>query len=166
MSKKRKRSRIVETRAAVARHFGVAERTVGNWISRGMPGSPGRYDTERIAAWREGLDSATKADRDKPVSDRQRLDRIRADREALRLARERHQLVPLEAVRRLFIRHVDEAKAILMQIPDAVIGALPAKTTTKDRQNIGRDARRIVEDTCQALSDLLTAPEIAAAPKE
>lgn len=64
-----KRKRIVDSQAAVAKHFGVSLRMVGDWVSRaGCPrrersDRPGRfrYDLDEIEAWREAT-SAEAAD--------------------------------------------------------------------------------------------------------
>lgn len=50
---------LVGTKAEVARHFGVSERTVSTWLNDGCPGEPagpgrrGQYDLTTIAAWRD-----------------------------------------------------------------------------------------------------------------
>ncbi len=58
---------IVGTKAEVASHFGVSERTVSTWLNDGCPGKPagpgrrGQYDLTAIAAWRD-LRNAQAAD--------------------------------------------------------------------------------------------------------
>ena len=64
-----------------------------------------------------------------------------------------------DAARRLFIRHVYEAKALVDQVPDRVMAALPAKTQAKTRKRVHGEVLRIVDDACRSLAEILVDPE-------
>lgn len=49
---KRKPSATLKSQAAVAKHFGVSERTVASWFAAGCPGETGKYNIASITAWR------------------------------------------------------------------------------------------------------------------
>jgi len=150
------------TIAEVAQHFQVADRTVSYWISRGMPGDRGAFDLDAIAAWRqrEGL---ARSDEDSARSEGQK---IKNQRETLRLERERGALVAVEPLRRLFVRHIHEAKAIFEAVPDRLLGILPSRlpANAKAWQEIRRQfrgaAQGLVSEVCRALGDVLSAAEL------
>ena len=66
------------------------------------------------------------------------------------------ELVPRDAVTRLFVQHVSEAKAIFDQVPDRVLAALPKRLKPGVRRQVQEDVRKVVDDTCHALADLLS----------
>jgi uncharacterized protein YicC (UPF0701 family) len=144
--------------AEVAGHFGVSERAVHYWLSAGCPGQPGEYDAAAIAAWRDGRKKDEQSD-DNP---RAKYLAARAERELLKLAKDRRELVEADAVRRLFARHIHEAKAILGQLADRASAAVPS-AQAKIRKKVREETKRLVDDVCNSLADLLTAPEIRAA---
>jgi hypothetical protein len=151
----RPQPKTAKTVAAVAAHFGVSQRAVGYWLSSGAPGSPGRYDLAAIAAWREGQQS----NGDEPAEGaRGRFLAARAAREELRLAKERGELVRLDDTRRLMIRHINEAKAILGQLPDRVLAVLPAAIAGKIRRQVRDECARLIDHSCGSLADLLAKP--------
>ena len=118
---KRKRP-TAKTIAQVAVHFGVGERWAANWFARGCPGKPGRYDLDAIERWRQRNLAVTPGNGE---SAHARWMEARAERETLKVLQMRGELVPLEPIRRLFVRHVNEAKALMDQIPDRVLAVLP-----------------------------------------
>lgn len=65
------------------------------------------------------------------------------------------ELVPAEAVRRLFVQHVAAARAIFDQVPDRVLAALPQRLKAGVRRRVQTETRRIVDDVCETLADLL-----------
>lgn len=150
-------ARIVTGRAQLAKHFGVSNRTIGYWQESGMPHGQGVYDLDTVAAWlkQTGIQQAS-AD---PGAKAQLL-AVQVKIAELKLARLGGELVEIEVARRLFVRHIHEAKAILNQIPDRVLAALPAAAVKTLRQTIRRQTAGVVRAACQSLSDLLSAPEI------
>lgn len=154
-NKHAKQRQTVRTQAEIANHFGVADRTVAYWRGRGMPGEPGDYDLDEIAAWRdrEGL---ARVDANSVKAEGQRIDN---ELKQLKLDQMRGELVAIDVIVRLFTRHIHEAKAILDQVPDRAISALPAKTPRKIRTSVRDECRKIVDGACQSIADLLKAEE-------
>jgi len=146
----------VRTQAEIANHFGVADRTVAYWRGRGMPGEPGDYDLDEIEAWRE-REGLARVDANSVKAEGQRIDN---ELKQLKLDQARGTLVAIDVIVRLFIRHIHEAKAILDQVPDRAVSALPAKTPRKIRTSVRAECRKIVDGACQSIADLLTAEEI------
>jgi len=154
---------VVARLADVARFFGRSLATVkGDWRPGGMPGRAGAWDLKAILQWRDGAAQAATpaAAGDQSKADAERRKAIAeaaiAERKERLLA---GKLIELEPVRRLFVRHVEEAKALMGQIPDRVAAALPAKTAAKIRKSAREEARRVIDDVCESLADLLNAPE-------
>lgn len=156
-----KARQIARTLGEIARHFEVAERTVAYWRGRGMPGSPGAYDLEEIAAWRE-REGLTRSDED---SERSQLLRIEAQTKQAKLERLLGELAPREPIRRAVVRYNQEAKTLLEQIPEAIYAKLPPQAPAADQWDEARmavfaAAKRLVASTCQALADLAVSEEI------
>lgn len=132
---------IATTRADVAEHFGVHERTVAGWIAAGAPGSPGRYDLDAIAAWRD----ARRGKGDDPElagpasAGLERYRQARAAIAELELARLRRQLVPRE-----------EVHAVLDQVATTLrrAGEILAR-------HHGDEARQVLEDAIDDARRLL-----------
>lgn len=60
---------IVETLAEVAKVYGVSERTVASWRSRGMPGESGCFSINHIERWRRvELQDAPRLRREQAIS--------------------------------------------------------------------------------------------------
>ena len=165
MAKKRRDSEpwIVRTLADVARFFSKSPATIKTeWRRRGMPGKSGGWDLREIFEWREGHrehtgaknegESRFEAERRKAVAD--------ADMAERKAAQQAGELIEVTPIIRLFTRHVNEAKAIMDQLADRVLSLLPAKTTPKTRRRVREECRKILDDACRSLGDLLSAEEL------
>lgn len=97
------------TKSELARRLGLTAGRISHLLKRGMPELPnGRIDWEAARAWY--LDNTDPARRkatvqapltaDAPRGATAELNRVRAEREALKLAQDREQLVDREAVER------------------------------------------------------------------
>lgn len=136
----------------VATHFAVSERTVGSWRRvHGMPGKPGRYDLDAIAAWRAERGVGRKRTQSE---ERTRLLRIEAALKKQRLRKLRGELVSADELRRVIVRHIHEAKSLLEQLPDRVVARLP-DDCRRSRDIVRETARRLVCEACLALADSL-----------
>ena len=155
---------VVGSHGDVANHFGVSERTVMYWKNKGMPGEPGYFNLDAIKLWREeqgqgsGQSPATSQAREELIE-------IERDTKAIRLQILRGNLVELDQVRRLFIRHVHEAKAVMERIPDAVLAELPVKTTRRIKRRIRGKVTGLLDDSCELLADMCRASEVQGADK-
>jgi len=143
--------------ADVAKHFGVAVRTVSNWRASGMPGELGRFDLAEIAAWR----AAQGGGRQGQMKPRDRLNEADAQLKELKLARERGELVPAEAVVRLFRRHIGEANVHLRQLPEEIVGEFGQFVPPNQLARLRQTVQGRVDAACLVLADLLKAQEIA-----
>lgn len=155
-----KRPWVVGSLALVAEFFGRSVDTVkGDWRSNGMPGEPKTWDLREILRWRDDRRETRAAARaaDETTIDAERRRAIAAaNREERRDRQEAGELVEVDAVRRLFIQHVHEARSILEQIPDQTIACLPQSLKGRTRRRIKRETEQLVRDTCETLADLLT----------
>lgn len=97
----------------LAEIVGVSERTLTEYQKQGMPilndsgrGSENSYDTADVVKWL--IDKAVNG---KSESARERLDRVKADREELALAKDLEQLVPAEEVEKKLVSKVIATKS-------------------------------------------------------
>jgi len=145
------------TRDALAQHLGVALRTVAGWISRGMPTlEGGGYDLEAVDAWLETSRSRGGAPPDtKGRQQRERLRDLEIELAETKLAQQRGRLIEVEPVRRMLVRHIHEAKAILDQLPDRVLGVLPSRTKAGVRRSVRKRVAAAVDGAYTMLADSL-----------
>lgn len=140
---------LVRTKAQVAAHFEVNERSVGYWFARGCPHEPNRYDLDAIAAWRE-----QNAPKTTPESiQRAKLLEIQVEQLQLKLAESRRELLPLDPVLRWSQHLAGEIKSRLEQLPDMLIAALPPKTPRVQLNATRAKLRRVVDDCLTTLAD-------------
>lgn len=120
------------TKAALSDFLGRDERTLTRWQDDGMPvqeygvgrGNENRYDTEEVIQWlmqRAALNG-------KKESARDRLDRVKADREELALAKDLGEVVVAADLIERFDAMVTAAKVELLNtLPDQLAGELSAR---------------------------------------
>lgn len=120
------------TKAELSDFLGRDERTLTRWQDDGMPvqeyglgrGNENRYDTEHVIQWlmqRAALNG-------KKESARDRLDRVKADREELALARELGEVVVAAELIERFEAMVTAAKIELLNtLPDQLAADLSAR---------------------------------------
>jgi phage terminase Nu1 subunit (DNA packaging protein) len=96
--------------------LGVSTVTLTEWQRAGMPmtereknGLENEYETERVVAWmiQRELAKATSQ------SGRERLDRLRAEREELALRKDLGELVSVELIEPMLDRYVDEVAGVV-----------------------------------------------------
>lgn len=157
-TKARKPSATVKTIAAVATRLEVDERTVKTWLAAGCPGDAGAYDVDAIAAWRATHKKATPAaaegERAKYAA---RFELAHAQREELKLQRERGDLILVSRAAQIMRQHVAEAVTHMDQLADyAVAGQrLPAEAKKKIRERLKariRDIRVALEKSLKEMA--------------
>jgi hypothetical protein len=125
------------------------------------------YDLDAIAAWLDGRDER-KPDEDAAAA---RKAEAQAKIQEAKWGQLDRRLVELEAVRRLFVRHITEAGTILDQIPMQVVAALPAECPdaagwAELLAGIRSSTERTINAVRQTLADLLAAKEIKEAGED
>lgn len=159
-------ARVARTRHEVAHHFGVSQRTVADWLTDpsfpGRAGSPGRQDgyfpLEEIAKWwatrsDKGLE---KAGEGAPGANaRERLNEIKAEREAIKLAQDRQQVIDAEETERFLVRTIHAAKSVLEQLADRLDSRLPGEVSLELRAAIREVTQQTVEQACQQIAELV-----------
>lgn len=151
------RPRVVDTAAAVAREFGVAERTVFYWRDRTdfprMPDGEG-WDLDAIRRWREANDRKAEQGSD-PELAKIRRDREWEDYERVRLANERTRtnLIDKDLARRTQRAAIAEACARLDTIPDEVADLLPTKLSKSVRRRIHQQVTKLIRDARKTIGD-------------
>lgn len=145
--------RLVSRLADVATHFGISERALGYWRTKGAPLSSevGYYDLDAIEHWvaaninvRESTDG-TRADHETELA------RIRAERAQLELDEKRFRLLPSELVARVTSRAIAEAKALLEQLPEWFVTEFDPKTPSAELARKRDRAREKIDLVLAAL---------------
>lgn len=152
----KRKTELTKTQAEVAKHFGVSERTVRSWIGQGMPTEGKGYDVAAIEQWLDRVGLGRRAEK----ASRAKLAEVEAQIKTVKLHRLRGELIELDTVRRLFVRHISEAKSVLEQVPDRVLAVLPAAVAAKDRTRVRAEVVGILDAACRSLADTLTAGEL------
>ena len=131
----------VATIAAAAAAIGVHQRTLKEWLSRGAPGSAGKYDVQAIEAWREATLRPTPEAGD---DWQKRRTAAQAQREEIRLSRDRRALIEVAEAERIVKRHAAEVRAHLDQLPDFA-ASLVKLTAAKKKQFVAALGAKVRE---------------------
>lgn len=133
--------RVVETRAEVARHFHVSTRTIGYWSSEGMPGKPGAFNLDEIEEWRQKKQGGEP----RGVANDERSKMLAVDRQLkeLKLQQQLGLVAPVAPWFRRLERRINEAKAILGQLPEMVVAVAVEEGLSPEAA--GRMRRRVAE---------------------
>ncbi len=129
---------VVETLAAVARHFKVDRRTVADWRHKDMPGTDGAWDLDDIREWRQRTLQTGPAsdDPDDPETARELLQLRRREQVAstelkeLKLQRELREVIAVDEVSEMVLHHVQTASVLLEQLPDKLLAYLGSDKQT------------------------------------
>jgi phage terminase Nu1 subunit (DNA packaging protein) len=151
----------LSTRAEVAAWLDVHERTIANWLAMGCPGEPGQYDLAAIAAWRTAQGKSPTPDGEAPQA---RLARVRAEREELRLAVDRRELIPADPALRLISRTIHESKARLDQLPDQLLAIVAEHVPADQLADTRRRLQKTVDACYLLLAEIPTAEEFTGKP--
>jgi phage terminase Nu1 subunit (DNA packaging protein) len=159
---------IIRGQKAVAEHFGVADRTVRNWIKAGMPRLSGRrFDLVQIQKWldqRQGIEAAPlmarstdprqpdlPASRGKNFQD-ERLKRAKADLAELELGKIRGELMERSTVEGLFVARIMAVKQGLLSLPRSLPPQLIHCREERDMESlIARAVRDLLEGFARPL---------------
>jgi len=144
------RRRIVHRQEDVAKAIGISVRQVAYHLANGMPGQPARagetssYDLDECEAWLKATkpEKAADSDRQKALT---KLAQIKAEREALKLAQTKEELIDAGDVARFMAAHASEAKAVLAELEPLIYSELPEEL----RQNLKDRIRQTVADRLQ-----------------
>lgn len=113
----------------LAEIIGYSERALTDWQKEGMPmlydaarGASNAYDTAQVIQWmvRRELDKF------QLESPRDRLDRIRADREELALAKDLESVAPLHLIEAQWRDHILASRTELLTLPDILASEIHA----------------------------------------
>ncbi len=147
------------THTEVGQHFGVSERTVAKWIARGMPGESGAYPRSQMDAWLEANHFGPYVDRNENGKDRGSAERRKAmadaDIKELKASQLRRKLVEVDDMVREYRHHATHARALLEQLPDRLLGFLPANATGDDKRHFRDEAAKAVDSVVEVLHDWL-----------
>ncbi|MGE0605532.1 MAG: hypothetical protein AB7O62_00295 [Pirellulales bacterium] len=147
---------IVATIDELAAALGIGARQVGYDLRAGMPGERGRYNVAAAAEWRSARKTvaAAIAGDGAQAAARRRLDLAKAEREEIKLARDRGELVPAAEVASLVIAHVTECRAHLEELPPALAAALPEDLPDDVRRAARESIDRQVRKCLSTLAEL------------
>lgn len=156
---------IVRTIAEVANHFGVSTKAVANWLKDPhFPGQAGqrgrqngRFPLEAIAAWREARDG-TRED-DVGSSARERKWNADAEIRELELAKLRGELIEVDVVVAEMEQAINNAKAVLSDLPDEILDELPEAVRKKLGGSLRAKIERRITQACQRLVDMVASDE-------
>lgn len=153
---------VVTTLRDVAKYFDTTSRNVGYWKDQGMPWQPGHYDLDAIAEWREARFG--KRVGGEPEDEKQdsrgfweaKRAKIAAEREAIKLARERGEVIDVGVATRLIGQHIAQVKVQLEQLPDYALSlvTLTAAEKKKFRERLKTRIRDLCEQFGRSLEEL------------
>lgn len=141
---------VLRTVVDVAKHYSVSEKTVRQWLARGMPGEPGPrgrqegfFSLVEMDDWLERQRVQHTLPRDESHAIEQaKLARTRRQILELELAEKTAKLVDADDVARRWVRFSNEAKAQLEQLPAIVVKLLPDKLPAGARQQVRARIKR------------------------
>jgi phage terminase Nu1 subunit (DNA packaging protein) len=120
--------RIVNKRE-LSEILGTSERSLTEWQKQGLPvllnagrGAENQYDTAQVIAWV----IARELSRVQAESPKDRLDRIRGDREELALAKDLGEVAPAVMFEQTWADHILAARTELLALPDILASELHA----------------------------------------
>jgi phage terminase Nu1 subunit (DNA packaging protein) len=152
---------LFRTVGQVANHFCVSVKTVTQWLQQGMPGRPGPrgkqdgyFPLHEIREWLAKR-QAQGANSPGGTSERDRLVKVKRQREELKLGTEAGNLLPVETVGKAFLRAIHETRAQLDQLPAAIVKTLPASVNRDERDRIRRKIRAALDHAYGTLADAL-----------
>lgn len=152
---------LFRTVGQVANHFCVSVKTVTQWLQQGMPGRPGPrgkqdgyFPLHEIRQWLAKRQEQA-ANSLGGTSERDRLTKVKRQREELKLGTEAGNLLPVETVGKAFLRAIHETRAQLDQLPAQIVKALPASTTREERDRVRRIIRAKLDHAYGTLADAL-----------
>ncbi|ALI04594.1 DNA packaging protein [Pseudomonas sp. FW306-02-F02-AA] len=143
------------SKADLSEIVGRDERTLSRWQNDGMPviefglgrGNENQYDTEAVIQWLMHQASLN----GKKESSRDRLDRVRANREELALAKDLGEVVIAADLVERFEAMITSAKVELLNtLPDALATELSARYGVEVDEQLIRDP---IESILRRLSD-------------
>lgn len=154
-------SLIAVTRDEAAHALGVSLRTIAEWCKDpsfpGRPGDPskrnGYFPIAEIEAWRHAKDGTRAAE--SLISPRERLLRIRGDREELKYHKDRARLVDADEIERLLRRIIATVKAGLEPLGDELAEALTAEMREALGPELIRRVNRRLDDAYTVIAELL-----------
>ena len=126
--------RLVNRLSDVANHFGISERALGYWRTKGAPLSSdvGYYDLDALEHWVAANINVRDSTEGSRADHETELARIRAERAQLELDEKRFRLLPAELVGRVTTRAITEAKALLEQLPEWFVTEFDPKTPSAE----------------------------------
>ncbi len=132
----------------LAEFFRCVPLTISNWQSQGMPSlDNGLFDLDECCRWR--LAHIRKS----PAADQ--LAQARAAKAQLDLAERRAEVAPVAPLMRRMQRRINEAKAILNQLPDALAAsAVEAGVPRELAGRLRQQAADVLNRTMRAVADL------------
>jgi hypothetical protein len=139
-------AKVAKTIEEVAAFLGLSSRFVYTLRTKGLPGKPGHYPLDEIAAW------IAKQDAKGPKKSQDLLMEIRAQRELLDLEREQGQVVKVDLPQRVMARWMAEATVELDQTVDRIAAALPRRLTAKEREACRSAAAAQIDEARESLA--------------
>lgn len=137
----------------LAEFFGCVPLTISNWQSQGMPSlDDGMFDLDECCRWR--LAHIRKS----PAADQ--LAAAKASKAQLDLAERLGEVAPVEPLLRRMSRRINEAKAILNQLPDAIAAAATEAGVPRDIVGLlHQRAADVLDRTLRSIADLGKSPD-------
>lgn len=153
---------IVATQQQVAGFFGNSLETIKDWREKGMPGepggpnAPGRYDLSAILRWRDATIGPSgrneTGDASRSEADRRRA-WAEAQRSELELAVERGQVAPVADMLREWSHAATHARALLEQVPDRLLAALPPGSDGDQRRRFRDEAEKAIDAVVRTIHE-------------
>jgi phage terminase Nu1 subunit (DNA packaging protein) len=137
---KRVPSATVRSRGALAKRLGRSERTIGEYLAKGMPGKPGSYDVAECEAWLAANLRPKPDDSDSSIARQIRQAELEERQENIRAKKLKNDLLEgrmylVDDVELAAAELTNRIRERLERIPTEISQALPAKhrRTGRDR---------------------------------
>ena len=133
---------------AIADFFGVVSKTICEWVKQGMPKEKyGSYDLKKCFDWWQENINATKEDTNpKLVELRAEGQKIKNQREQIKLDAERGLLISREEVIDQWCKRIAVVRQSLLSLPVRLPPIVEGKTRQEIRAIVNDEAVRILED--------------------
>ena len=128
------------TRRSLADALGKTERTIGNWLERGLPRKPNqRYDLPSVIDWLLAENEMATADAGVESPELERGRKARADLLEIQVREKKSELVSLEDVNRELFAKGRQCRDMILSIPSRISPELVVETDQHRIEMVLRD---------------------------
>lgn len=139
---------VVTKQEQVAHHFGVTINSVRQWKSKGMPGSPGRWDLLDIEVWRREWKAGPVEvpEGTIPKGAKERREHYQAERERLKYEVETGKLIPVAQHEQALVARSGWFVSVLTWLPGKLSPLCAGKSVSECKRVILKHCRAVQKE--------------------